>query len=408
MTNIICWAQPNGFWPISKLVSIAMNLTKDEKLFFFGSGISLEYVTKHKKYFAWIYNTDKCWYDFDKHVANIGGAIIVMDHTLAHVCYTKSIKYLFIDSLFWFWNYKSTDEQLFLKIRKMQNSLDKEEVFNAFTVHEKKIIAHVLADHSYVQSFIWLQTRKKLFEKYFPQKMTFVDAIIDRDNTSPDTSQKKLIFNLGGVKNFLYKDSKKNDYMLLVEKLVLMLAKDNQCNLDEIHICSWFYKKKKVKSYNWVKIIYAFYKKEEFSQLLYDSYIYITSPWLTNFFELIQSNKKMLFFLEQHMSQYYNLQNIKTTFLKPFCLSIHDMYTDISIPQDDFIGSEVIRKLIQEINNKNTLTDKVYVLLCKKIQKILKYKKILWNKEIKALKESFTTHKNVFNEIVSYFKKDQK
>ncbi|MEI6774763.1 MAG: hypothetical protein WCL18_08570 [bacterium] len=108
------------------------------------------------------------------------------------------------------------------------------------------------------------------------------------------------------------------------------------------------------------------------------------------------------------MSQYYNLQNIKTTFLKPFCLSIHDMYTDISIPQDDFIGSEVIRKLIQEINNKNTLTDKVYVLLCKKIQKILKYKKILWNKEIKALKESFTTHKNVFNEIVSYFKKDQK
>ncbi|MEI6774762.1 MAG: hypothetical protein WCL18_08565 [bacterium] len=68
--------------------------------------------------------------------------------------------------------------------------------------------------------------------------MTFVDAIIDRDNTSPDTSQKKLIFNLGGVKNFLYKDSKKNDYMLLVEKLVLMLAKDNQCNLDEIHICS--------------------------------------------------------------------------------------------------------------------------------------------------------------------------
>ena len=408
MTNIICWAQSNGLGPSSKLVSIAMNLTKDEKLFFFGSSISLEYVTKHKKYFAWIYDTSKCWYDFDKYVPNIDGAVIVMDHTLAHVCHTKSIKYLFVDSLFWFWNYKSTDEQLFLKIKKIQNYLHKDEVFDTFTIHEKKIIAHVFADRSYIQSFIWLQKRKKLFEKYFWEKMTFVDAIIDIDNTSPQTSKKKLVFNLGGVKNFLHTNFKQNDYVELAEKLVVMLTKDNQFGLDEIYICSWFYKKNKVKSYNWVKIIYAFYQKNAFSQLLYDSYIYITSPWLTNFFELIQSNKKMLFFLEQHMSQYYNLQNIKTTFLKPFCLSIHDIYSDISIPKDDFVGSEIISKLIKDINNKNTLIDKIYFLLCKKIQKILKYKKILWNKEIKKLKNSFNTHKNVFDEIIAYFKKMKK
>lgn len=405
--TIICGAQPNGFWPISKLISIVSWLRWKSFFEFYWYWISYDIALKNKDLFSKVIYSENYYLDTIS-ASQDKIAIIVMNHDLAFQCFKNHIPYIFIDSLFWFWFSKQDDVSLFSSfeqdLKRYQSEYD-DSFYDKYNIHEKKLLIHYLSSKSYVQNFIGIENRICTYKNVLKKEIYITKPIIYKDIkqinkiniTIKDTPL--CVINLWWVKNFLHTWTKKNDYVDLIKKLSLDIW--SRSNIKHIKVYSWFYKQKhSVKYKSWeISLLYGNNRDFLFDMIQADTYI--TSPWLTNFFEILTLKKKTIFFLEQHMSQYYNMRNIKKTFLWNFCISIHDIIWNSYIPPEDFEGSIEINNIIRKILNDKCLYKKLLQLLIKKKEALERYPIVDFHKWIETILSTLQNNTvNIFDSLL--------
>ena len=248
---------------------------------------------------------------------------------------------------------------------------------------KKKILAHFLAEKSFVQNFLNVPQRLNSLGKFSKGKSILVNPLTGKNSPiKKHSKQRKLLINLGGIKNFLVKEDTCK-YLQLIEKLANDLLA--LTSFQSIIICSGCYQKQKIIKKNSKSLKQTFLPKKEFIQEVQNSDIYITSPGLTAFYEALYLFKPTIYLPEQHSSQYYNLNQIKSTFLGKFCISIFDVIKRKKISPNDYKGSCQIMSCISNILQSTAYYEKFRDKTIEKIKLIESIDIKVFNQQINQL-----------------------
>lgn len=270
-----------------------------------------------------------------------------------------------------------------------------------FSVHEKKLLSHYLASESYAQNFIGVEERVSSFNRLSRKHVQLTTPLADHKSSFSHPNQpsnNKMVFNLGGIKNFLIKDNK-CEYLSLMEKLAMDCVQERS-DVDKILICSGCYQETTSTNLNGKRITKAFLSKEKFISEVAKSRYYLSSFGLTAFYESLFMYKPTIFLPEQHSSQLYNMKTVKNTFLKDYSISIFDILGNVQIPEDDFDGSLQINRYISTILNSRESYSKLREAVFEKLNYLSRLNTLKLNKNISDLISKLQTGLD-FNKIVN-------
>jgi hypothetical protein len=157
--NIITSAFPFGYGPTSKMLVIAKQLRSSNayaKIDFVGSDIALTFAKQNAKYYDDIIAFDRIK-DID--VVKYDLAICVMNHYFVIWAFLHRVPTVFIDSLFWFWEWDDEKRLAFADdfIRDIRNGMSFDDAMalsEKFNSHELKYVAYRLADTVMTQDFV--------------------------------------------------------------------------------------------------------------------------------------------------------------------------------------------------------------------------------------------------------------
>src|SRR3990167_598356 len=349
--RIIFGAQACGFGPVSKMVSLAKEFNTNDKIFI-GNDVSFQFVNRQKALFSQTIDRNKSKLNIiNKAIKESSCGVVVMDHDLAFHFYLSQKRYYFIDSLFGFWY-----------SRKNENTLAR--IFSSFSEMNQKDKVKNYNCQEYLNSY-----------------------------------NGEMLINLGGIENFLV-DSDTAAYLKLIEKLSLDLI--SLPYVTKIYVCSGSYKNPKSQTINGKKINFIFADKVFFHKLVNAAQFYLSSPGLTAFYEALYYKHPTIYLPEQHASQYYNINHIKKTWLKPYCLTLFDVIGEKKISPNDFRGSSQIVKYVDKILHNKNLYNKFRDNLRKKIEIVREVNLLAYqqkcSKTIHQLKVS-TNYTNIVNII---------
>ncbi|KKQ75820.1 MAG: hypothetical protein US98_C0059G0004 [Parcubacteria group bacterium GW2011_GWC1_38_6] len=394
--RIIFGAQACGFGPVSKMVSLAKEFNTNDKIFI-GNDVSFQFVNRQKALFSQTIDRNKSKLNIiNKAIKESSCGVVVMDHDLAFHFYLSQKRYYFIDSLFGFWYSRKNENTLariFSSFSEM-NQKDKVKNYNLLKVHEQKLFAHFYSEMSFIQNFFGVRNRISRLAQLGFINLLDVNPIVDNYNGQEylNSYNGEMLINLGGIENFLV-DSDTAAYLKLIEKLSLDLI--SLPYVTKIYVCSGSYKNPKSQTINGKKINFIFADKVFFHKLVNAAQFYLSSPGLTAFYEALYYKHPTIYLPEQHASQYYNINHIKKTWLKPYCLTLFDVIGEKKISPNDFRGSSQIVKYISKILNNNNLYNKFRDNLCKKIEMVRKV-------DLKTYQQQCTTTINQLTVSASY------
>ncbi len=369
--SIVFGAQACGFGPVSKMASLALGFKDTEKVFI-GNDISLQFVNKQKSLFSKVIDRNNVNPQaVNKSIKNASYGVIVMDHELAFRFYLAKKRYYFIDSLFGFW-YSRKNENTLSHLFFQFSTMSKEDTiknYHLLKVHEQKLFAHFNSEMSFIQNFFDVEKRVMRLRKLGFKNLIITNPIIDNYQvySYKNLNNGEMLINLGGIENFLV-DSNNAAYLKLVEKLVIDLIK--LPSIKKIHVCAGSFKVPKSQVINDKRIVFSFEDKVSFHNLLKNAQFYLSSPGMTAFYEGLYYKKPTVYLPEQHASQYYNMNHIKKTWLKPFCLTLFNVIGEKKISPNDFRGSSQIVKYVKQILHDKNLYEKLKQKLYKKIETI--------------------------------------
>lgn len=371
--KIIFGAQACGFGPVSKMVSLAKEFIANNKIFI-GNDISLHFVNRQKTLFSQTIDRNKSKLNMiNKAIKESSYGVIIMDHNLAFQYYLSQKRYYFIDSLFGFWYSRKNEKTLariFSSFSKM-NHKDKIKNYNLLKVHEQKLFAHFYSEMSFIQNFFGVKTRISRLGQLGFTNLLEVNPIVDNyyNQDYSNSHDGEMLINLGGIENFLV-DSDTAAYLKLIEKLSLDLI--SLPYVTKIIVCAGSYKNPKSRTINGKKIYYIFEDKVSFHKRVRAAQFYLSSPGLTAFYEALYYKRPTIYLPEQHASQYYNINHLKKTWLKPYCLTLFDVIGERKISPNDFRGSSQIVKYIGTILDHKDLYNKFRDSVYKKIEMVRK------------------------------------
>ena len=150
MKRIVFTARDRGFGPVSKTITIAKLFTNSIKTYM-GVGNSVSYAKKSNVFSSIINIEDTDEVKICSLLVEFDFCISVMEQDIAILCFKIKVKYYFFDSLFGYW-LSNIREGFFEKILSLGKS-NIENHLHTFSSHEKKIIAHYLANKSFIQVF---------------------------------------------------------------------------------------------------------------------------------------------------------------------------------------------------------------------------------------------------------------
>lgn len=366
---IVFTAQHSGFGPVSKMLNIA-RMFRGGRLVFIGQGIALEYVNNSALgIFSEVLDYSKL--SNKRLSALIDGSqyvINVMNHDIAFFCYHRGKRYYFLDSLFGFWYTRKKDKNIF---KNFSDSFLKGEInqekYNLLSVHEKKILSHVLARKSFIQNYFGVKERlvdisKFLSNSYLVEPFASGYVLKERNN---NLNEEVLLVNLGGVKNFIIKDNN-SDYYELIFRLVKDLLLSPSFVFKEAVICSGLYNKHgTTRLSNGALIKHVFLDNKKFLSLALRCKVCLSSPGLTSIYEFMKIGHNPIYLPEQHSSQYYNVKALRKATNMFRTLSITDIFENLKIPRNDYCGSKVIISNIKKINKDDDAYSKLLFLMKK-------------------------------------------
>lgn len=375
--RIITGAQANGFGPVSKLVTIAKLLGGADKVFV-GEGSALEFARRHASHFTRLVERGAAGErEVESLMLGSDFGLLVMDHEMAFRLATLGRPYYFFDSLFGFWLMRREVGEIVEAARRIGGlgPAAARELFDGFSVHEQKIISHVLARRSFAQNFAGVPARVELLARHGVGHVRLIGPIIDTGPAEAGAAPRpargwQMLVNLCGVKNYIL-DYNRNDYYVdLLERWARdFLGAHPDCG--EVLICCGRYAEPEAEPVGAGVLRRQFLPHDEFIRAVLRADVFLCSPGLTSINEAVHLGRLPVLLPEQHYSQFYNLASLRGTALGRLSLSNSELFDDYQIPAHDYRGSEAVIEYTRRLHESEPAYAKFRRALDERVERAL-------------------------------------
>jgi len=297
LKKILLTSQSFGFGPVSKLNVIAKYLKAvdpDLSFDFVGDGVSLNFIKNNSNLYDSIINfADFKNEDFKEYSL----VISVMEPDFVFRARENGLKYIYIDSLFWFWEWEGLDINNFNVDSLVHENSNNEP-------HYKQYFAHKFSEKSFIQTF-----GEHKFTDSYKKSLNFQDVgyIIDSNFKTSNHIKKNLLLSFSGqispvnnvgdsinyinfvldlLKNYLTNLSKKYNIIITINSILLNNPQLNQ-------------------SFKYVSL-----NNTEFLKTLNDSVLILAPSGLTTIFESLNYEIPIIFLPEQHYNHFENYKEL--------------------------------------------------------------------------------------------------
>lgn len=309
--NILASAFPFGYGPTSKMLVIAKQLqclSANNKVDFIGSDIALIFAKQNSKYYNNIIPFDKITsieskkYDF---------AICLMNHYFVIWSYINKIPTIFIDSLFWFWEW--SDEKRISAvndlINKIRSGITYDEALTLskkFNSHELKYVAYQLASVVMTQDFVEKQNvnEKDLIRSDLNMKRIQVGPIIDTSHITYNPNKKDILISLAGTYSPLNREPQAIAYSDMVLAIIDDFVNNLPCEVNVTMTANPDLVNKIIPKNNRIKLVSL--SHDDFLGQLNTSKLLLAPAGVTTIYESIYYNTPIVFLPEQHDGHYKN------------------------------------------------------------------------------------------------------
>lgn len=355
MKKILASAQPFGFGPVSKLVSIATHLGGGAGMWVAGNGTTLRYAQLNRQNLQ-----DVVPFDFadrpgaGRLVRGFDAAISVMEPRLVYAAVRAGRPVYFFDSLFSFWIASRPLDELAAVARLVLTGpeLRAADAFDSLSVHESMLVAHMLATRSYAQVFPGVKERIRAFAELGFAQVHAAGPMIDVPDTAhaegPGRSR-TLVANLGGFTNAFLDYQRRGAYIDIVVRWLTRLA-ETTTDFDEIIVCSGAFGAPCTREVNGVRVTIGLLPHAELLDRLAQAPVYLASPGLTSLHEAVALSVLPMLLPDQHYGHLINRRRLAHTSFARLGASFEGLGTETHIPADDLEGTLVIAGIADGIH----------------------------------------------------------
>jgi UDP-N-acetylglucosamine transferase subunit ALG13 len=354
--QVVLGCEPNGFGPVSKLTAIARLLPGMERIFVGDAG-AYEFARRNPDCFEQFYTVEEFHRRPDLMAAS-DFAMVVMEPDITFELLQLGVPVHLFDSLIEFWILPRGIAPLADAARLiLDGGPQARAVFQSFTIHERKLLAHMIATRSFAQNFPGVPERLEALRQHGFGNTSLLGSIIDlpkprpgAENPSKDDTWSMLI-NLGGVQNFAIRFHD-NDYAIdLIERWAEAFLRDMpQCR--QITICCGRYTAADSRAVGDGLLTRRFASRNEFIGLLGEADVVLSAAGRTTLHEAVHLRKPLILLPEQHHNQYCNLMSLKGIRLGRMAVALEDVIDIGRLSHDDFEGTlqiiEATRRLLAD------------------------------------------------------------
>lgn len=311
--NVLSSAFPFGYGPASKMLVIAKQLRNSDaivKVDFVGDDVALTFARQNAQHYNSVMSFDDI---SDIDASGYDLAICVMNHYFMIWAYLHNIPTVFIDSLFWFWEWDN-EERLILAdnfIKDLQDGISFNRAMRLsekFNSHELKYIAYRLADTVLTQDFAEEQYMSRSHPVRDSITRTQIGPIVDTSYVNHESDRKNVLISLAGTYSPLNREPQALAYADLVLDVfdnfinnlptdtdIIMTANPNL--VDKIDLRN-------------KRIRLTSLSHDEFLRQLATSKILFTPAGVTTIYESICYGTPIVFLPEQHDGHYKNYMRL--------------------------------------------------------------------------------------------------
>lgn len=226
-TKLAVAAQSFGYGPCSKLSTILDFLNPNAT--FYGNTTSLTFAKLNKEVFRKIVKMQGKDY-FQIPFAQYSYSIAVMDYDFAIAAWWNNNKYIYVDSLFWFWDWSKINLDSIKLLDNLKEKGDLTEflkIWNNIDPHSKQYFAHFYSTRSVIQKYANNTEHTKLF----PNKRFVEVGPIINNSLKKIATRTKIVVSYCGLLSPLVNKQKALEYIELTKKLLEIFLPKNKKNI---------------------------------------------------------------------------------------------------------------------------------------------------------------------------------
>ena len=356
-------AQPFGFGPVAKLVTVAAHLDR-MKITFAGQGIALTYAQLNDRYFTEVRHFDLAnIVETRQLLRQFDAAISVMEPQLVYASVREKLPVYFFDSLFDFWIVGRPYEELASIARLILTGIDRsaESAFMSLSVPESMVVSHMMATRAYAQGFPGVAERIDLLDSLGFGHVQATGSMIDlREIGQLDRSSvpmsRTLVANLGGFTNAFLDYERHGAYIDITLRWLTRLSTKTR-DFDEIVVCSGAFAEPYTQQVNGVNIRAGLLPHPSLLEILAGAPVYLTPPGLTSLHEAVALSIVPMWLPDQHYGHTCNRRRLAHTSFAARGASFGAMGLKVDLPNDDLRATLALSEIARQIRDDPVLFD---------------------------------------------------
>lgn len=343
--RVILACEPNGFGPVSKLTAIARLLPEAERIFVGDAG-AYAFARRNSDCFEHYLTIDEFRRNPDL-AAGCDFAMVVMEPDVTFDLVQLGVPVYLFDSLLEFWLLPNGLAPLAAAAGAILGGPpdSARATFAGFAIHERKVLAHMIATCSFAQNFPGVPERIQALRQLGYGNVGLLGSIIDLPPSAPpprtprDDGSWSMLINLGGVQNFAIRFHD-NDYTIdLFELWAERFLRDTP-DCRSVIICCGRYREADTKRVAGGTLVRRFAPRSEFMELLESADVVLSTPGRTTLHEAVHLRKVPILLPEQHHNQYCNIMALGQTALgRLLSVPLGDVIPLGDLPDDDMAGT---------------------------------------------------------------------
>lgn len=313
--KILCSAQSFGYGPCSKLISFVKHLRKiyrnNLKIDFIGDDIALIYALQNREYFHKIFKYQGEYPNPEDYEIIIS----VMNPHIAIWGWFNKKRVLYIDSLFWFWQWEKKNfeyiEKIIYELNYTENFNKVRPILKKIDSHYLQYIAHRVSSLSCIQKFF--DQKNKGFTNPFRKNISNlveVGPIIDISFKEKENKRNKILISCGGLYSPLIRLKEGVRYvnfiLNLLDEFIKLLPRNIEITLttnpEIVSNVSPSNRRLNIISLN----------NKQFLRALNKTIVLFTPPSITTIYEALFYNVPIIFLPEQHDGHFPNFLKLSS------------------------------------------------------------------------------------------------
>lgn len=314
MIKIICSAQSFGYGPCSKLVTFVKHIREiyqdSVKIDFIGDDVALMYALQNAGCFNNIFEYQGEYPNAKEYDLVISS----MNPYTAIWGWFNRKKIIYIDSLYWFWDWKMKNfqyiQEIIKELRSANNINGVWSILKEIDDHHLQYIAHRLSSVSCIQK-IYSSRKENLKDSFRKNIITHeVGPIICASYKQKANKRNKILISLGGLYSPLNGPKETLRYvnfvLNLIDDFVELLPKDIEVILTtNLEITSHINSKIE-------RLTITSLNNQQFLKTLNEAIVTITPPSITTIYESLFYNVPLIFLPEQHDGHFPNFLRLSS------------------------------------------------------------------------------------------------